>query len=191
MPEKKEDKWKLYFIAIIPGAPFFEEALKMKHYFSDHHNSKAALKSPPHVTLHMPFKWKEKKEKELVTKLTSFSETHPPITLQFNNFGCFTPRVIFIDIKKSAQLETLQHSLQRFCKQALNLFNANYKELPFHPHLTVAFRDLKKASFEKAWEEFATKKFEGELTVKNIVLLKHNGKVWEVLQPLPLTGQSG
>ena len=182
MPEKKTDKRQLYFIGVILPPPYLEEALKLKQYFSEHHKSKAALNSPPHITLHMPFEWDIKKEERLKSRLQKFSEGCSPISIQFNNFGCFAPRVIFIDIVKSEKLEILQRSLHRLCKQELNLHNANYKELPFHPHVTVAFRDLKKATFKIAWEEFADKKFAGAFTATELTLLKHNGKKWDEFQ---------
>jgi len=186
MPEKKEDKRKLYFIAIIPPSPFFDEALKMKHYFAETYNSKGALKSPPHITLHMPFEWREDREEKLLEKLSAFSGKYKPLDIVFKDFGCFPPRVIFINIKKSEALESLQQSLYRFCKLELNLFNANYKELPFHPHRTIALRELTKQAFHKAWEEFQSKTFEGEFMADHIVLLKHSGKIWEVFETFKL-----
>ncbi|MBK5277935.1 MAG: 2'-5' RNA ligase family protein, partial [Bacteroidia bacterium] len=64
----------------------------------------------------------------------------------------------------------------------LNIFNAQYKDMPFHPHLTLAFRDLKKPMFEKAWEEFKSKEYSESFAAKHFTLLKHNGKVWESLK---------
>jgi len=182
MPEKKKDKRKLYFLGLILPSPYFEKAVNLKQYFSDQFNSKAALRSPPHITLHMPFKWNEEKEKVLISTIQVFAQAQSSINIEFNDFGCFRPRVIFVNVGKSEQLENLQRNLHRFSKQELNLFNANYKEFPFHPHVTVAFRDLKKANFTQAWQEFAEKKFEGEFTTNEISLLKHNGKEWEVYQ---------
>jgi len=54
-------KNELYFIAIVPTSPLSEELLAWKQYFQEHYQSKAALNSPPHITLHMPFEWKEEK----------------------------------------------------------------------------------------------------------------------------------
>ncbi|MCI0750814.1 MAG: 2'-5' RNA ligase family protein [Flammeovirgaceae bacterium] len=172
----------LYFIALIPPEPLFTEAMNLKVYFRDHFESKASLNSPPHITLHMPFQWRAEKEGMLSEQLSLFSAQQEPFEVEFNNFSSFAPRVVFIDVKKSDKLHDLQKSLLRFCKQELNLFNANYKDLPFHPHLTLAFRDLKKLAYSKAWEEFADKKFEGKFTVDKMSLLKHNGKVWKVLK---------
>jgi 2'-5' RNA ligase len=173
-------KEKLYFIAIIPPAPIYNEALEQKEYFKVHYNSKASLNSPPHLTLHMPFRWNEKNEEELEQQLEEFSRVNRSVTVRLDNFSSFPPRVIFINVVMSPELENLQKNLQRYCKKALNLFNANYKELPFHPHLTVAFRDLKKPNYELAWAEFKKKNFQAEFIADKVTLLKHNGRVWEI-----------
>ena len=170
---------QLYFIAIIPPAPFFEEAQALKEHFRDQYHCKAALNSPPHITLHMPFQWKEAKEEKLMQALGLFSAGKIPFSISFNNFSCFAPKVIYIDINPSDSLTTLQHELFRCCKVKLNLFNAQYRDLPFHPHLTLTFRDMKKDVFPMAWEEFRVKKFSGEFSVDKITLLKHDGKHWQ------------
>jgi len=182
----KKNSENLYFIAIIPPEPVYGEALALKNHFKDAYKSKAALNSPPHITLHMPFKWKEAKEIELINSLESFSLTQNPFEIRLTNFSAFEPRVIFIDVTKDEKLESLQKQLKRFCKIELNLFNADYKEFAYHPHLTLAFRDLKKPEFYKAWEEFKEKKVETSFKVDSIALLKHDGKEWKELKRLQL-----
>jgi 2'-5' RNA ligase len=177
---------KQYFIAIIPPAPIYDEAWKQKEYFKAHFNSKASLNSPPHITLHMPFRWNERKEDELSSLLAEFSRTCQSVPIKFNNFSSFPPRVIFINVAMNKELQELQQNLQRYCRISLNLFNANYKTLPFHPHLTVAFRDLKKASYQRAWDEFKNKEFQAEFVADKVALLKHNSKVWLVHRELKL-----
>lgn len=171
---------ELYFIAIIPPSPVFEDAMELKNYFKKGYGSRASLNSPPHITLHMPFEWKEGKETFLTEGLSSFAQTQQSFELTLLNFGSFESRVIFIEVVKNDQLELFQKNLHRFCKKEFNLFNANYKEHAFHPHLTVAFRDLKKAEFVKAWDEFREKKFSATCRVNSIVLLKHDGSRWQI-----------
>ena len=186
MTEKIGDRWKQYFVAIIPPSPWQEEALALKHYFSERYNSGGALRSPPDITLHMPFRWKEENEDLLIASLTAFAVQHKSFVLAFENFGSFPPRVIFIALRPSEELAMMQTDLQRHVKAELNLFNANYKEHPFRPHLTVAFRDLRKSAFREAWDEFKEK--HGEFAVERIVLLKHNGIMWEVFKEFSLPG---
>jgi len=183
---KKEKVEKLYFIAIVPPSPIYEEAFEQKLYFKTKYNSKASLNSPPHITLHMPFKWVEKNEDEIVSHLTTFAHENASVAIKLNGFSSFPPRVIFINVEITSELERLQKNLTRYFKRQLNLFNANYKELPFHPHLTLAFRDLKKPNYQKAWEEFVSKNYQATFLASKIALLKHSGAVWEVFQEFDL-----
>lgn len=181
-----KDKTKLYFIAIVPPSPVYDYAQDLKNYFRDHYQSKASLNSPPHITLHMPFRWKEKKEHELTEALQRFTADFKPFTLELKNFSCFSPKVIFIDVNKNQFLSDLQQKLHRFSKREFNIFNADYKEQPFYPHITLAFRDLKKPNFAKAWEEFKDKEYSASFLVENIALLKHDSKVWKVFEKFDL-----
>jgi 2'-5' RNA ligase len=170
----------LYFIAIIPPSPIYEEALGLKNHFKEKYQSKASLNSPPHITLHMPFQWKEDKEDELLSTFEKLSPVVKPFKLKLSGFGSFPPRVLFIDVDKNESLVNLHQNIHQQCKRELNVFNANYKDKAFHPHLTLAFRDLKKPMYAKAWEEFEHKDFNTEFSVDKFALLKHNGKVWEI-----------
>jgi 2'-5' RNA ligase len=179
-------KPKQYFLAVVPPDPVYAEAMTLKEYFREKYNSKASLNSPPHITLHMPFQWREEKEQELVNAVSRFRSDVPPFELQLRNFGSFPPRVVFIDVVPNDELNKLQKNLLRFCKRELNVFNADYKNQPFHPHLTLAFRDLKKSMYAEAWQEFSSKPFNGQFLVDRVHLLKHNGKVWHTFHEISL-----
>jgi 2'-5' RNA ligase len=183
---KKEKVEKDYFIAIVPPSPIYEEAIEQKVYFKTKYNSKASLNSPPHITMHMPFRWAEKNEDKLAGYLKVFAQENTAVTIKLNGFSSFPPRVIFINVEITPELEGLQKNLERYIRRQLNLFNANYKELPFHPHLTLAFRDLKKPNYQKAWEEFVSKNYQATFLANKLALLKHSGSVWEVFQEFEL-----
>jgi 2'-5' RNA ligase len=182
MPVQKDDKSKQYFIAFIPPSPVLEEAQTLKEHFQERYHSKAALNSPPHITLHMPFRWKEEKEQTMIEQLKEFVKRFDPVKLCLDNFGSFPPRVIFLNVVKSVELNVVQKEIQQFCKREFNLFNANYREEPYHPHLTLAFRDLKKSAYHEAWGEFKSKEYKAEFVADKIALLKHDGKKWNVLK---------
>jgi 2'-5' RNA ligase len=178
----KREKRKQYFVALIPPSPVYDEAQELKEYFNERYHSKAALNSPPHITLHMPFLWNEEKEKKLTTRLHEFARQCDPIKVCLDNFSHFPPRVIFIKVTESDALDELQQKLHRYFKRELDIFNANYQDRPYHPHLTLAFRDLKKSQYHLAWQEFSQREFKAEFMADKIALLKHNGKHWDVLK---------
>lgn len=179
MDPKNEE---LYFVAILPPASINEEVMEMKEYFQKQYQSKASLNSPGHITLHMPFKFKVKKEEKLIKIFSDFAVNYQPFTVQLKGFSAFPPRVIFIDVAPNEQLESLQRDVVKTCKRNLNLFNANYKEQGFHPHITLAFRDLKKPQFKTAWEEFKDKSYQAEFEVNSFYLLRHDGKKWQIFR---------
>ncbi len=173
----KEDA--LYFIAVVPPEPIFGEVVELKKYFEAHHRSKAALRSPPHITLHMPFKWPLKKEKKLLSAIQSTEFSVQPFPVALDGFDSFPPRVIFVNVAKSEPLSLLQKAVKAVLKRSLNIFNADYKDRPYHPHMTVAFRDLRKSEFHKAWPEFENKGYKATFNCNSFWLLKHDGKKWE------------
>ncbi len=166
-----------YFIAIIPPEPVFSEAEKVKLEISEKYNNKSALRSPAHITLHMPFEMKEEKELNLIEKISAFRFPES-FNIELKNFSCFEPKVIFIDVVKNETLNALQKQLVYHIKSTLNIFNQHEDTRAYHPHLTIAFRDLKKTDFYLANEEYKNKTFEAEFKVNSFFLLKHTGKVW-------------
>lgn len=170
---------KLYFIAVIPPEPVLSDAAKWKQHFADTYHSKAALKSPPHITLHMPFKWREDREDRIFETVEKSLAGYQSFELALHGFGAFKPRVIFIHIADNEPLNIIHDSIKKHVKTELNIFNADHKDRGFNPHLTLAFRDLKKSMFFQAWKEFENKNYEATFLVDAVTLLKHNGKSWD------------
>lgn len=171
-----------YFIAVLPPEQESDQITALKHYCKMHYHSGHALNSPPHITLHMPFKWNEKKRVVLQECLQKVAAETPPFQVQLQDFDFFEPRVVFVDVAENTELRELQKRLSKQMRLNLNLFNADYKDRPFHPHVTIAFRDLKKPKFYEAKTHFSGQKLAMDFRVNELVLLKHNGKKWEVNQ---------
>ncbi|HKC67076.1 MAG TPA: 2'-5' RNA ligase family protein, partial [Bacteroidia bacterium] len=166
-----------YFIAIVIPDPFQAELMSLKNWVKDNLNSKGSLRSPAHITLHMPFEWKEEKETVLINTLQQFSFSQN-FSIDLNNFSCFEPRVIFVDVLKNQLLEKLQNELVVYVQKKLLLLNQVNDMRGFHPHVTIAFRDLKKEKFYQAMDYFKTQTYKAVFEVKSFSLLKHTGKEW-------------
>ena len=170
-------KGKLYFIAIIPPHPYKDIISEVKNSFAKTYHVSHALKSPPHITLIPPFKISETQEKEVVDFLNKFVENAFSFHLKVENYSCFKPRVIFL---KPILNEYLKNLYQKISQEFYDLFPiGQLSKRPFHPHLTIAFRDLKAKTFYRAWKEYEAKTFKAEFLVDRIFLLKHDGKKWE------------
>lgn len=169
-----------YFIALVPEGPIQEDATALKGEMRDLFNIKYALKSPAHVTLKMPFNYNELKEERLISKLEKFFGSYAPFDLKFNDFDRFGRRVIFIALKSSDALVNLQEALGNFCKFELKLAK-ELSDLTFHPHMTIAFKDIKPKNFDIYWAHFKNKRFKAHFPVKDIALLKRLDGRWEVV----------
>ena len=85
-------------------------------------------------------------------------------------------------MEECSALEELQKQIAKTAREKLKLDNSGYKNRGYHPHMTVAFRDLKPSAFRQAWEEFEGRELSHHFEVRSIVLLKHNGKDWEIFR---------
>ncbi len=171
---------ELYFIAILPPQNLQHRITAIKHQIAERYKSRHSLKSPPHITLQMPFKWRADKENELIEGLQQFAKETQPFTIQLKGFNAFPPRVIYVDVVPSSELNDLKALLATFLRKNFKFNNTEHKSGVFKPHVTVAFRDLNKTSFTRAWEELRNDTFEATFKVNALSLLKHNGKTWEV-----------
>lgn len=166
----------LYFIGVVPSKKLSKEIRLIKEEFKLRYLAKHALKLPAHITLIPPFR--SNREGDLIIKLREFSAGQKEFQVCLDGFGSFSPKVIFVDISNSKQLEDLQRDLFSSIKDYLpEEINSEKK---FHPHITLATKDLYRKKFKDAWEDFRNRKFSAYLKVNKLSLFKHNGKTWDV-----------
>lgn len=173
----------LYFIALIPDESLRKKLSTLKEEFSKSYHTYHALKSPPHITLIPPFTFARQNEQILTSTLQEFAHSCTAFEVSILDYGAFKPRVIYLSISKDDQLERLQQRLKDKCSKELGI-NMN-KSLPFHPHMTLAFRDLSPQMFHKAWERYKVESFRASFKAMSLFLAKHNGKKWEIAHELP------
>ncbi|NEP60456.1 MAG: 2'-5' RNA ligase family protein [Symploca sp. SIO2G7] len=175
-----------FFIALLPPEAFQNRANEIKQYFAQTYDSQGAQQSPPHITLQPPFEWSQDTLTILEQSLRTFGEMHSPIPITLNGFGAFAPKVIYINVLKSPELMSLQAELMAYLKVSLGIVHQVSQSRPFHPHLTVAFRDLTKKNFQLAWPEFEHRQLEYKFTASELTLLIHDGRQWNVYNSFPL-----
>ena len=172
---------QLYLIALVPPEDLRDEVRDLKLEMKEKFNASHALKAPAHITLQMPFRRDEAGEETLIPALEKFAGNQKSFNIYINGFDAFPPRVIFLKIEDHTPIGDLHSDLQLNLKNTLNFPE---KELMnrFHPHMTIATRDLSKKMFHKAWPEFQEREFESSFTANSLHLLKHNGKNWDLFR---------
>ena len=168
---------QLYFVAWVPEPELFSDLEKIKREVSNQFDTYHALKSPPHITLHMPFKWPEDKEGKLINALSEVSSKE--FEIELDGFAVFPPRVLYVNVSQNQPIYELFVAIQKKLR-SLKIDNASYKNQGFTPHITLAHRDFKRQAFNAAWEIFRNKKFNATPLAKGFSLLKHTGTRWMV-----------
>lgn len=171
-----------YFVALLPPLSVQQEAQQFKQHFQTKYGSKAALKSPPHITLQPPFLWSREATASLHQSLETFTARFPPVPVELSGFGAFSPRVIYIDVGRTAELMALQPSLMNYLAAELEIVDKRSQQRRFAPHLTIAFRDLRPTAFRQAWPEFKHRPYHASFVATALTLLIHDGQRWQVSQ---------
>nr|WP_170857120.1 2'-5' RNA ligase family protein [Algoriphagus locisalis] len=166
-----------YFLAIVPEGKFQEQVTQLKWDIREKFQSKYALKSPAHITVKMPFSYNEAKEEKLFEKLQGFIAGHRPMTMNIAGVKTFGSRVIYLGVEAGQDLFDFQSDLKTFCKRELNLVD-ELSDRNFHPHMTIAFKDIKKTQFQNILEFATEARLTKDMSVNEIVLLKKVAASW-------------
>lgn len=175
---------KLYFVAIVLPEELNKEIKVFKNLMLQKWSSSVALKSPAHITLIPPFWMAEIGEENLLQDLDTLCKNIYPFDISTNNFAAFKPRTIFIEPMLHEPLKKLKQTVDTFCKTHTQ-YGAKPDTQPFHPHITIATRDLHKRAFAEAWSLFENKKYEVQFEAKGLSVLRHNITNWDVIHTAP------
>ena len=178
-----------YFIGLLLPPAFESQINMLKQGISAQFQVKFALQSPAHLTLKMPFRYKEAKERELGLRLTALLETQAPFQLQLAGIGHFGRRNIHQQVAPSESLVQLQTMLRSFCKRSLHLVE-ELSDRNFQPHVTLAYKDLKPTHFEEVLAFARENAGHGEFLVEQAYLLKKVEGRWKAVAPLIFGGNS-
>lgn len=139
-----------------------------------------ALRSPAHITMIPPFWMKAELENDFFQSIDEFASHRNQVLIHLKNFSCFKSSVVFVDMIKNEQMALLRTGLEDFLLKQ-NKFPVKKETRSFHPHISIATRDLYKKAFFEAWDIFKNKKYEAEWLAKGVSVLRHNKKNWDVI----------
>lgn len=166
----------LFFVAVLPPEEIQQEVTAFKEEAAAQFNSRHALRAPPHITLIPPFRWPSTDLASLTQCLSDFRFVPKSFPLTLRNFDCFAPRVIFVDVEAASLLVQLQEQLTIVVERELGVRHKG--PFGFHPHMTIAFRDLEQRVFPQAWAFFSQKSYQRTFEVQQLTLLVHRPSGW-------------
>ena len=176
-----------YFLALIPPGDILEKANEIKIGLRDQFGVKYALKSPPHITVKMPFSYNEAKVHQLVASLQEYLKDQKPFEVKIVGVGRFGTRVVYLAVQKSEALMQLQQEVSKFCRTKLHL-TEELSDRNYHPHMTVAFKDIKASRFVEIFDFVSNRGFFTEFSTGGIILLRRTDGMWNLQTHIPFGG---
>jgi 2'-5' RNA ligase len=143
------------------------------------HGARAAMKSPAHITLIPPFWWPTANLDALSAHAAAFRFAPPTLKVRLEGFGHFGKRVLFVRIEDQPELQALQEAFNGHM-QLLAGGNMKADDRPFHPHVTIATRDMTPAAFREAWEHFSRMDYRAAMDLDTISLMLHSSGAWNI-----------
>jgi 2'-5' RNA ligase len=101
-----------------------------------------------------------------------------PFQLLFKNFGAFKPKVVYIHVEPNEQLTRLYRSWRTAIEQQFPHLLHRYPERPYHPHLTLAHRDVGPEQFSAIWKNYEKKEFTLSVEINSFWFLDHEKAGW-------------
>ena len=171
---------QMYFMAIVLPPQLNERILLYKQMMLEQYHCRVGLKSPAHITIIPPFWMHPDKQPDLLQLLDHHCNGYNKFPVTTNHFSAFKPRTIFIDVVVDQQLKAFKHATDAYFTGE-NIYGIKTEKRPFHPHITIATRDLSKTAFAEAWKHFEALQFEETFEATGLATLRHNQKNWDVI----------
>lgn len=171
---------EMYFVAVLLPQELDDKVNRHKEWMKEKYNCKVGLKSPAHITIIPPFWLHSELEGRLVQITDAIASTQSKFDIQTAGFDAFKPRTLFIAVASNPDLHNLKKKTEKEFIYYPEL-NIKKESRPFHPHITIATRDVHKAAFYEAWDHFKGKEFHVNWQAQSLSILKHNKKNWDVV----------
>jgi 2'-5' RNA ligase len=175
---------QLYFTALVLPDELNAEIAVFKQRMLNDFGCRISLRSPAHITLLPPFRMDAPDETALVEALDTCCALLAPFRVETAGFGAFPPRTLFIEPVLTADLKTVRNAMADFAR-AYPTFGAVADARPFHPHITIATRDLTREAFEAAWANWGALPFVRRWEATGVETLRMGQKKWEVIHTSP------
>lgn len=177
-----------FFIALMLPEAIEHYVNQVIEDLGDRYHTRTA-RAAPHITLQPPFLWPIESVETLEGAIDQVASTQYPMSIQLSGFGCFAPRVIYIDVVKTPELLEMQNTLMTRMEKMLGSVDTKAQNRSFSPHVTVASRKMNPRVFKQAWGELEKRAVNVEFVCDRLTLLIHNTQRWNTHQSFQMQRQ--
>ncbi|KNC83218.1 2'-5' RNA ligase [Sphaeroforma arctica JP610] len=174
-----------WFVALVPPSDIQDKASAIIDELTVKYGTRTA-RTMPHVTLIAPFEViadEGEATQPVKQVLRQVARASKPFTVSLAGFNSFAPRVLFIDVDKSACLSELKQHLERALAEACAITPDNRH---YQPHMTIASRKVRKNNFTRIWQDLDNRTFEEVWQCTEVSLLVYEDMRWKVDMTFPI-----
>lgn len=168
----------VYFSLVCPDV-VSREIRGFQQWLFLRHGARAAMKSPAHITLVAPFWWPAERLDALSAHAAAFHFAPPKVSLRLDGFGHFGKRVLFVRVEAPPELQALQEAFNSHMRLMAGS-TLKQDDRPFHPHVTIATRDMTPAAFRDAWEHFSRIEYGAAMDLDAISMMLQRPGAWDI-----------
>lgn len=172
----------LYLLALMPPPELSGQIHEIRLECAEKFGVKKALRPPVHITLYRPFHMETAFEQPLIRLLHQAGSALQSFEQELENFGSFNTQVVYINALMNPGLVELHQSIVGVFRKHQIDPKGNKGNHAFHPHLTIAYRDVLPEVFPLIWKEYNDRKFKRSWYADHFTLLKHDQTQWIPLE---------
>ncbi len=180
----------LRLIAVLPPEALAAYVRAEQQRIADTWGPRHALRTPPHITVIPPIEVGDDRIELLEEIAAQLAPAHASFTIRLRGFGAFAPRVLYIRPVRNVELDDLYRDWRNRLEERMPGVLARYPDKPYHPHLTLAHRDMEEPQFHAMWAHYGEKRLDISFKVKSFAILDHNRSGWVVRREFTL-GRAG
>lgn len=169
----------LYFAGISVPEPYSLTIRKMQEVFRDTFGAVHALNSPPHITLIPPFRASSDDFDWLINSFCDLLADVDRFPIQISDFGSFGEKVVYVNVCISNHLRDLYERLSEPFEARFPAIEIRSRA--FHPHVTLASRDLPPGQFSSSMRWLGTMQLKASFTVESVTFYRHHLRHWEAV----------
>ena len=169
----------LKLIAILVPEPIRSQVLAEQQHIADTWGPKHALRTPPHLTIIPPLTVDDNTDVVIRDIAVTIAQRTSLFNLKLHGYGAFKPRVVFIQPENSDALQDLYTQWRTLLERGTPHLLRKYPDRPYHPHLTLAHRDVTPEQFHPMWDHYKGKSFDAGFDVTGVWILHNTRSGWE------------
>ena len=169
----------LKLIAILLPKDISDAVKREQQYIADHWGPSHALRTPPHITIIPPLAVNANSFNAIKRIGVEIASQCKPFTIRLHGFGAFKPRVVYINPIIPPDMQQLHRGWRDAIEAEMPQLLDRYPDRPYHPHLTLAHRDVYPDQFQSIWRHYHDKPFDTSFEVSSCWILHHGRNGWE------------